>query len=85
MWNLDYILISAPDWRWNKTIESILQAKLRGVCNNTKIITLDSGMFQHKTTNWLLGEVLSILVGKWVNYLVKEEIYKDEFRSALLP
>lgn len=74
---INVCLLSSPDRKWTKRLESILQTKLQIRSSKLIIIITDSSGIKKTKDNWLPGRTMSLITGKWANYI--EEVHKDKY------
>ena len=74
---IDYILMSSPDRKWTLSNENQIVRIFQVVYQNVIVNTADSGVKSYSQTNQLLGEVLLIIGGKWINYISNADTFKD--------
>ena len=75
---IDYILSSSLDRKWNPINQKIVQNQMRLVLQNLQLVTANAGAFQYEVIAWQPGEVLSLIGNKWSYYANKEKFYKDK-------
>ena len=74
---IDCILMSSPDRKQTSSNENQIVGIFWAVYQNMIINTANSGVKSDSQTNQLLGGVLSIIGGKWINYISNVDTYKD--------
>ena len=78
-YEIDVVLMSSTDRRWNEGRYEITKNIFKSINENIELITSDSGENTKSANGYLPGGTLGLFTGKLAGMIVKDKTTKDKF------